>query len=510
MEKSCLPTRREFLAMAAASAALSAYGRPILSMEAASLAEKLASDPRRPEFHLLPARNWMNDPNGPIYWNGQYHMFFQYNPHAAVWGDMHWYHSVSADMVRWKHQPVALAPTPDGPDAQGCFSGTAIKDGARAVAFYTGVVNDPVHATLRDGNSTLRESQCMAVAADAHISSWKKDPVPVIPAPPAGLEVTGFRDPSLLRQGDRWYMIVGSGIAGRGGMVLLYSSPPDSKQDLKKWKYEHVLVSGRKNDTRSTNPVDTGEMWECPDLFAVGDRHVLIYSTEGRVLWQSGHLDMATMLFHGDQQGVLDYGAFYAPKTQADADGRRILWGWVPERRPTEEYSAAGWAGMMSLPRVLDLDPEGRLRIRSAAQLASIRGPQVKASAANLRFAKANGELQLTLGALSQPVELMLAHAGGKVLTLGYNPSKRLLSFDEIEVPLRTGSPDKLALHLYLDGSVAEVIVNEAEAYTKRFYYPAGTAPDIEATLTGADGKVRGLALWTVKPISANRLTTEG
>ena len=506
MDAQSFPTRREFLTAALASAALAASGAPLLGADAATLEQKLANDPRRPQFHLLPAKNWMNDPNGPIYWKGEYHMFFQYNPHAAIWGDMHWYHSVSPDMVKWKHLPVALAPTPNGPDAQGCFSGTAIHDGARAVVFYTGVVNDPVHATLRDGSSTLRESQCMAVAADAELSAWKKDPTPVIPTPPPGVEVTGFRDPSLWRQGDRWYMIVGSGIAGKGGMVLLYSS----QTNLKDWKYEHVLVSGQKNDTHSQNPVDTGEMWECPDLFAIGDRHVLIYSTEGKVLWQSGRLDPAAMLFHGDQQGVLDYGAFYAPKTQADAEGRRILWGWVPEQRPTEEYSAAGWAGMMSLPRVLDLHPDGRLRIRNAGQLASIRGARVQPTGDTMLLARANGELQLSLAGLTAPVELTLAHPGGTVLTLGYNPATRVLSFDDKRTTLRTGKPDELAVHLFMDGSVAEVIANEAEAYTKRFYYAGSKAPDIEATLKGASGKVRDLQLWTVKPISPNRLTTEG
>ena len=81
----------------------------------------------------------MNDPDGPIYWNGHYHMFFQYNPNAAVWGDMHWAHAVSPDLVHWKHLPVALAPTPDGPDQEGCFSGIAvIRDGTAAI-LYTGV-----------------------------------------------------------------------------------------------------------------------------------------------------------------------------------------------------------------------------------------------------------------------------------------------------------------------------------------------------------------------------------
>src|SRR5437667_12281471 len=84
-----------------------------------NLRERLATDPLRPQYHLLPARNWMNDPNGPIHWNGRYHMFFQYNPNAAVWSDMHWAHAVSEDMIHWRHLPIALAPTPGWGDADG-------------------------------------------------------------------------------------------------------------------------------------------------------------------------------------------------------------------------------------------------------------------------------------------------------------------------------------------------------------------------------------------------------
>ncbi len=73
----------------------------------------------------------MNDPNGPIWWKGKYHLFYQLNPHAAVWGDMHWGHAVSADMVHWRHEPIALAPTPGGPDSEGCFSGSAVVHGWR-------------------------------------------------------------------------------------------------------------------------------------------------------------------------------------------------------------------------------------------------------------------------------------------------------------------------------------------------------------------------------------------
>src|SRR5215470_11028994 len=97
-------SRRRFLQCAAASASLAAgFSRAGRAEEIRQAA--LASDPLRPQFHLLPARNWMNDPNGPIFWRGRYHMFFQYNPNAAVWGDMHWAHAVSLDMIHWRHLP---------------------------------------------------------------------------------------------------------------------------------------------------------------------------------------------------------------------------------------------------------------------------------------------------------------------------------------------------------------------------------------------------------------------
>src|SRR5947207_2081910 len=100
--------------------------RPGKAWRALQAAALIAQDPRRPQFHLLPAHNWMNDPNGPIFVNGRYHMFFQYNPESSIWGNMSWAHAVSIDMIHWRHLPMAFTMTPDGPDAAGCFSGTAI------------------------------------------------------------------------------------------------------------------------------------------------------------------------------------------------------------------------------------------------------------------------------------------------------------------------------------------------------------------------------------------------
>lgn len=111
--------RRAFIAGMLREAAATAVSQDqfTASLKDATLPGAMAMDPRRPQYHFLPASNWMNDPNGPIYYRGNYHLFYQYNPNGAFWGDMHWGHAMSPDMVRRKHLPVALAPTPGGPDA---------------------------------------------------------------------------------------------------------------------------------------------------------------------------------------------------------------------------------------------------------------------------------------------------------------------------------------------------------------------------------------------------------
>src|SRR5262249_50516442 len=294
----------------------------------------------RPQFHLLPAHNWMNDPNGPIFFRGKYHMFHQYNPMGATWGSMHWAHATSDDMIHWQHEGIALAPTPGGPDQDGVFSGSAVLDNGRPTVIYTAVAPpaSPSEATLRDGQHVWRETQCLAVAQDEDLRVWKKLPAPVIAGPPPGMEVTGFRDPCLWREGDKWMLILGSGIRGKGGTILLYSST-----DLRHWTYLHPLIEGDASGKNATNPVDTGDMWECPDFFPLGTKHVLLISTMGKVRWKVG--TYANQRFTAEKEGVVDWGSYYAAKTMLDKDSNRILWGWIPEARPDADLIAAGWAG---------------------------------------------------------------------------------------------------------------------------------------------------------------------
>ena len=512
-------SRRHFLAASAAVASA--------RLAPAQARSPLADDPRRPQFHLLPARTWMNDPNGPIYWQGQYHMFFQYNPHAAVWGDMHWYHSVSPDMIHWHHRPVAIAPTPGWADSEGVFSGTAIVDHGRVAMLYTGVKNAaPEDSSIRDGQHNFHEAQLLAWADDASLNSFTKVMKPVIPNPPEGMKVTGFRDPSPWRAGDRYYMTVGSGIEKQGGCVLLYSSP-----DLVHWKYEHILAKGLGEATQAANPVDSGDMWECPEFFPLDGKHVLLYSSLSRVQWQIGTLDEKEMVFHPETHGTFDAGPFYASKSQLDKGGSRILWGWIEETRPEAEFSASGWAGCMSLPRVLSVGPDNRLHCRFLPALAKLRDTRVRPSG----HGKGCGVGQCTdgtgpgVGCLSGVCEVVedacgeiLYRAAGKSFKL---TAKRDGDIEVISVEWDEKAPGELKIdgkvyslgtdakqspdiHFFVDGSVLEIIAGGRLAMTKRFYWQGAKAPDLDFAALAQAGSKQTMEKWQITPISKDRLTT--
>jgi len=440
----------------------------------------------------------MNDPNGPIFWRGQYHIFFQYNPNAAVWGDMHWAHAMSPDMVHWKHLPIALAPTLGGPDQSGCFSGSAVINHRVAAVLYTGVEPAPPgQATLRDVN--LRESQCLATTQDLQLRTWQKLPKPVIASPPAGFEVTGFRDPCLWRDGDVWYVGLGSGFFKQGGAVLLYRSP-----DLRTWEYMHPLCSGEWNGKASKDPVDSGEMWECPDFFPLGDKHVLLYSTERKVYWEVGEYDRKEFKFRSQKRGLLDSGAYYAPKSMLDRDGNRILWGWVPETRPVAQYEAAGWAGLMALPRVLTIGSSGGLEMRVIPALQRLRGrPQTVVN--NLSFGNFSAELSASIQPAAKPFNVRFGPDKQTCLDLHYDPKEPAMHINGQPVSLAAPLADSSPLNIFMDGSVIEIFVGNRHAHTVRVYSLDRTTPITSVSVSGA---LTDVQLWPMEPISNDRLTT--
>ena len=492
-------TRRVFLTASAAA--------PLL----AGPEPKLAADPHRPQYHFLPAANWMNDPNGPIYRNGKCHLFYQYNPNGAFWGTMHWGHAVSEDLVRWKHLPVAMAPTPGGPDKDGVFSGCAVVRNGVPTLVYTGV--NP-------------EVQCIATS-DEQMIRWTKYPGnPVIAAPPEGVQVTGFRDPCVWVEGDTWYMAVGSGFAGTGGAALLYRSP-----DLIHWTYLHPLHVGQMDEAaKGKRPVATGEMWECPEFIPLGGKHVLIVSTEDTTRYFSGRY--ADYKFHAEREGETDFGVFYAPKSMLDARGRRILWGWIRERRSEKAQREAGWSGVMSLPRVLSLRSDGRLGIAPAPELEALRGDHKRVSGIVLQpgtsSMHAGGDAIEILAQFepgeSEEVGLQIASArdGQEHTLISYNVPGRRLYVDKQRSSLNadtdhgvewgsfslsTGEP--LELRVFLDGSVIEVYANGRACISDRIYPTREDSIGVGAFARGRGAALlRSMDVWQMQPISSDRLTT--
>lgn len=516
-------SRRRFLTSAlSASAAFSLNPSEVLAncqWTHTGPAPDLARDPRRPQYHLLPRSNWINDPNGPIYWNGMYHMFYQCNPDGICIEKMRWGHAISPDMLHWRHLPIALTPTPGGPDAEGCWSGTAVADRGGVTVLYTGVVNSsPEQATLMDGHVVYRESQCLAWSNDPELRTWTKLPSPVIPSPPPGMRVNGFRDPSPWRQGNMWYTVVGSGFPNQGGALLLYRS-----HDLRRWEYLHPVAEGKHLASTEANPVNSGDMWECPDLFPLGEKHVLIFSTRRQPHWQVGVLDPKEMRFHPEQEGILDYGAYYAPKTQLDVAGNRILWGWIVEWRPEAESSAAGWAGMMSLPRQLSLDNRGRLTMQMAPGTESLRmGQQTLSLTASevqnqhqlkqMTVENVCGEILCVATPGQEPFHLTLTgrldgQSELEWMTLTYDPARAgEVRIGKTSVPVTLNADGKLEIRMYVDGSVAEVILNQQAAFTQRFYYAGEMAPRTGVRV-GSTRQLAALSMWQLRPISPDRLT---
>ena len=487
-------TRRQFLAQSliqtAASLATTSSGE---LFAAAPLASTLAHDPLRPQFHLLPAGNWMNDPNGPIVWKGETHLFYQLNPVGVTSHRIHWGHSVSPDLIHWRHMPVALSPTPDSPDQDGCWSGSCIAYDGRCFAFYTGVREVPRDQATCKGDTSFRETQILAISNHPDLRSFVKQPKPVLPTPPAGLNVTGFRDPAPFRDGNTWYLCIGSGDASKGGAILLYRGSPD----LLSWEYLHPLFEAPGRGGNNPDPVDDGTMFECPDFFELDGRHVLFYSTERKVIWLVGDLDRETMRFIPTARGLLDTGNFYAPKSMQDAHGRRILWGWVTESRPEAAFVRAGWAGAMALPRALNVSADGQLAMTVPDSVNQLLGPSQPCLPA------------ATLSTLAVKVTAILNPSTGFKLTSGATTLATLqasadgahLTVNDTTLDLHPNEP----LTLFVDGSVFELFLGTRAAHTFRAY------PQLPSTATltiTAIGSPTDLLAHTVQPISKDRLTT--
>jgi beta-fructofuranosidase len=382
----------------------------------------------RPQLHLTARGGWVNDPLGLTFHDGQYHLFFQHVPAVTAWApSCQWGHATSPDLLRWTERPVALLP---GGGDDGCWSGSiAVDEDGRPVLFYTSVTVPDVHI------GRVRT----ALPVDRTWDSWVKQDV--VARLPPGVDAVAFRDPYVYRDDGRWRMLVGAGLADGTPTALGYVS-----DDLETWEYDGPLVP---ESAHETDNVWTGSLWECPQLFPLGDARVLVVSVwdadvPHHVACAVGSVSRGRFTPHTWQR--LTYGpCYYAASAFADEHGRRGLMLWLRDIR-----DAGGlWTGALSLPHLLELDG-GTVRCTPHLHLDGYRspspgGPVDLAHAADLEWMPAaDARLLLRLADDTTVVEVRV-HAGELTVACAVTGSAW-------SMPWRPG-----AVRLVLDGPVLEV-----------------------------------------------------
>jgi beta-fructofuranosidase len=470
---------------------------------------KFAQDHHRPSYHFLPPMNWMNDPNGLIQWKGVYHLFYQHNPLEAKWGPMHWGHAVSPDLLHWEHQPIAMEPTPGSPDVDGCWSGVT-------------VVQDDVPVVVYSGNSQVGQRCCLATSQD-DLRTLIKDPRnPVIPDVPPGYDINQYRDHCVWREGDTWQQLIGARIKGKGGTVLLYRS-----RDLINWQFVGpILVSGE----HPADPLPKNAMWECPDLFQVGDKHMLVVSILTNGPHHTGYFlgRYAGGKFIPELYQRIDYGdwEYYAPQSFVNEAGERIHFGWIQEARTIDWQLEAGWSGVLSLPRQISLRQDEQVSIEPHRVVERLRDHHelvqgrrissdevfetgVKGRTLELKagFSMGASAQEVGLGVLCSPdgserTEIVYDRINGRLkLERSHASLDERAHSDERsgELVLQTG--EDLDLHIFIDHSVIEIIANRRAVLTGRVYPTRKDSTGIQVISRGGKTDLKKLDVWKMRSI---------
>ena len=463
------------------------------------------SEPFRPQFHFTPPANWMNDPNGMVYLNGEYHLFYQHNPNDKVWGPMHWGHAISTDLVHWEHLPIALYP-----DSLGTiFSGSAVYD--RNNTSGLGIPGQPPLIAIYTNHDGARaeagqvdfQTQSIAYSTDKGRTWNKYENNPVLPNP----GIRDFRDPKVHwhEPSQQWVMALAV-----QDVIHFYSSP-----NLIDWKLESTF--GKNIGAKSG-------VWECPDLFPIqdpsgADRYALLVSINPG----GPNMGSATQYFLGDFDGHiftpidstvrwLDYGPDnYAGVTWSnipETDGRRLFIGWMSNWQYANATPTDPWRSAMTLPRALEWVGEEGLHLLRSTPIAALK--KLRTS----RPLKAEMDKKVAIG--TGTFEIVIQKGKVQTVTLGNNQNERAIiqvlsnqivldrtqagisDFHpefarSVTAPLDGLEVDKLIL--YVDHSSIEVFVNDGRIVLTARVFPQ--EPYQWVSIQGAEGIVYPLKAST-------------
>ncbi len=481
-----------------------------------SISAAYYTEQHRPQYHFSPVKMWMNDPNGMVFYNDEYHLFYQYYPDSTVWGPMHWGHAVSKDLVHWEHLPIALYP-----DSLGyIFSGSAVVDWNNTSGLGT-EENPPLVAiyTYHDADGAKKErndyqTQGIAYSLD-NGRTWEKYADNPVLANPG---IKDFRDPKVSwhAASEKWVMILAV-----DDHVELYGST-----DLKAWK--KLSEFGKEIGAH-------GGVWECPDLFPLKvdgqdtQKWIMLVSINPGGLYGGS----ATQYFVGEFDGViftndnpddeilwLDYGKDnYAGVTWSDVpeeDGRRIFMGWMSNWQYAQQVPTSPWRSAMTIPRTLSLKdtPEGvRVTSKPVQEMTAIKGESVALESQsiegevdisqNISFDIATSELILEFSAIeSADFGIELSNSSDQKLMIGYETNQNRFYIDRTEAgnnsfsaeflgkyyAPRVSSDDVIKLHLFFDVSSVELFADDGEVVMTELFFPDTVFDQLK--LFAKEGKV--------------------
>jgi len=483
----------------------------------------------RPQFHFTPATNWMNDPNGMVYYDGEYHLFYQYNPFGNKWGHMSWGHAVSRDLVRWEHLPIALTEE----DGVMIFSGCAVVDWKNSSGF--GENGKPPLVAIYTGHYTRKPLQNQHIAySNDRGRTWTK----FAGNPVLDIGEKDFRDPRVFwhEPTRQWVMVVAWPPQRK---VRFYASP-----DLKEWK--HLSDFGPAGSTQG--------IWECPDLFPLrvegrgrDTKWALIVNVgSGAPAGGSGcqyfagdfdgtrfSLDAASQTQPTAKEALwADFGRdFYAADSWSDvpkSDGRRLWIGWMSNWEYAVDVPTSPWRSAMSLPRELGFraTPEGlRLIQQPVRELRRLRGKQHRFGGGS--FTKATNwlatqqfkgellELEMDFGAAESTGDfgLKILTGAGEETTVGCNTAKGRLFIERRhsgktdfhrkfpgihEAPLQVSS-NAVSLHIFLDTSSIEVFGNADQSVLTDLIFPASGGRSLSLYSDSSQPRLEKLSVWDLK-----------
>lgn len=473
--------------------------------------DRTEKEPHRPRFHFSPLANWMNDPNGMMYYKGEYHLFYQYYPDSTVWGPMHWGHAISKDLIHWEHQPIALYP-----DSLGyIFSGSAVVDNTNSSEFKSGA-EDPLVAIFTYDKKGF-ETQAIAYSNDKGRSWTKYENNPVIKNPGE----KDFRDPKVFWHQESEHWIMSLAVANR---IQFYRS-----KNLKDWELTGEFGSEYGNH---------GGVWECPDLFplAVQGTHetkwILLVSINpggpnggSATQYFIGEFDGHTFKSEHDPSSELwvDYGPDnYAGVTWSNApDGRTIFMGWMSNWLYAQVVPTQRWRSAMTIPRDLTLasTPQGlRLQSSPAPELQQLRLNKRSIDQAQTEAYNGSAEIILEFdlnGSTADAFGIELLNDAGERIRIGYDRvSNRYYSdrtqagksdfytgFSGVHYAPRYSDNPVIRFHLFADVASAELFADGGTSCLTSTFFPVSDFSHFRIYTQGGDAKVVSGEWYELKSI---------